>query len=227
MIALALSNLQRYGNHVTVNPVTEFGDSRTKRRTSVRSMAGAFFVPAMLCHGGRVRETFGSAGVRLARFANPRTAATYNCLAIVRGSSTPPNGAVPHEQHLQSIQPRRRMEGSCLRCAAFQLVPVRSPGPVQPSHEPRSRSGKPGERTMTSPDLAQLTTFHGDHLLSASHAMEYISNLLGVDGVEHDLSQQDISGLIHSIRVIGGYLRLAGYELYEAGEALQVQEVLA
>lgn len=40
------------------------------------TVAGAFFVSAMLCYGGRARETFGSAGIHSGRFANLRTAAT-------------------------------------------------------------------------------------------------------------------------------------------------------
>lgn len=44
--------------------------------------AGAFFVP-VICHGRCAWETFGSAGFRLPRFANLRTAAT-NRLATIR-----------------------------------------------------------------------------------------------------------------------------------------------
>lgn len=58
-------------------------------------LAGAFFVSVMSCYGGRARETFGSAGFLLPRFANLRTAATHNRLATVRGSSLPVTGATP------------------------------------------------------------------------------------------------------------------------------------
>jgi len=57
------------------------------------TVAGAFFVSAMLCYGGRARETFGSAGIHSGRFANLRTAATLIRLATIRGSFNPPNGA--------------------------------------------------------------------------------------------------------------------------------------
>lgn len=50
-------------------------------------IAGAFFVPAMLRHGGGARDTFGCAGLLSSRSANPRTAATLTCLAASGGSS--------------------------------------------------------------------------------------------------------------------------------------------
>lgn len=57
--------------------------------------AGAFFVPAVSCHGGRAWEGLGPAGCQLARSANPRTAATNDRFAAVRGSSKPQVGATP------------------------------------------------------------------------------------------------------------------------------------
>jgi len=96
MNALALRLPRRYGVSVTVNPVAGFGDPNLKlAHMRPKTVAGAFFVPAMLSHGGRAWETERSAGCQLARFANPRTAATNNRLATVRGSSTTQVGAPP------------------------------------------------------------------------------------------------------------------------------------
>lgn len=93
---LALRRLTRYSPPVAANPATGFGDPISNRRTGAHTtIAGAFFVPAMPCYGGRAWETFGSAGFLLPRFANLRTAATHNRLATVCGSSSPVTGATP------------------------------------------------------------------------------------------------------------------------------------
>lgn len=85
----------RYGSPVAVSPAARFGDLKTTRRYSAHTpIAGAFFVPAMPCYGGCAWETERSAGFRVSRFANLRTAATHNRLATVRGSSTT-HGAPP------------------------------------------------------------------------------------------------------------------------------------
>lgn len=84
----------RYALAVTANSVTGFGDPIIPRRTSApTTTAGAFFVP-VVCNGGCAWETVRSAGFLGYRFANPRTAATLNCLATVRGSSNT-QGATP------------------------------------------------------------------------------------------------------------------------------------
>ena len=49
---------------------------------------------ATSCYGGCAWDAFGHAGFRVSRFANPRTAATLNRLATIRGSSTT-HGAMP------------------------------------------------------------------------------------------------------------------------------------
>lgn len=92
---LASQHQQRYGSPVTVNPVAGFGDPNTTRRTSAPyPIAGAFFASAVSSYGGCAWETERSAGFRVSRFANLRTAATHNRLATVRGSSTT-HGAPP------------------------------------------------------------------------------------------------------------------------------------
>ena len=89
MNALALRLPRRYGVSVTVNPVAGFGDPNTTRRTSAPyPTAGAFFASAVSSYGGCAWEAERSAGFRVSRFANLRTAATHNRLATVRGSST-------------------------------------------------------------------------------------------------------------------------------------------
>ncbi len=94
--ALPGLHYQAYSRGVAANSATGFGDPDRKRRTGAHhSIAGAFFVPAMPCYGGRAWETFGSAGFRFPRFANLRTAASPNRLATVRGSSINENGATP------------------------------------------------------------------------------------------------------------------------------------
>ncbi|WP_312467563.1 hypothetical protein [Stutzerimonas nitrititolerans] len=93
---LASQHQQRYGSPVTVNPVAGFGDLNLKlAHVRPKTIAGAFFVSAMPLYGGRARETERSAGCQLARFANPRTAATHNRLATIRGSSATQVGAPP------------------------------------------------------------------------------------------------------------------------------------
>ena len=105
-----------YAAPVTVNPVAGFGDPISKRRTSARkTIAGAFFVPAMSLYGGRAWETFGSAGFLLPRFANLRTAATHDRLATVCGSSYEAKGAPPMK-HLHALSPSR------LRAAAHRRM---------------------------------------------------------------------------------------------------------
>lgn len=93
--ALASQGQPRYGLPVTANSVTGFGDPKTTRRTSAPPpTAGAFFVPAVRVYGGCAWETERSAGFRVSRFANLRTAATLIRLATIRGSSTT-HGATP------------------------------------------------------------------------------------------------------------------------------------
>ena len=70
---VALSKLGRYSLAVAANSATDLGGSNDFRRNSaIYSIAGAFFVPAVSCHGGCAWETFGSAGfsepVRQPRF---------------------------------------------------------------------------------------------------------------------------------------------------------------
>ena len=123
--ALPLSNLKQgvastparmYRPAAAANSAVRFGDLNFKlAHKRPMTIAGAFFVLAMLLYGGRTWETFGSAGCQLARFANLRTAATHNRLATVRGSSTSQVGAT-HMQH--ALNPSR------LRAAAHRAMAI-------------------------------------------------------------------------------------------------------
>jgi hypothetical protein len=91
---VASSRGERYCPPVAANSATGFGDPNTTRRTGAPiTIAGAFFVPAYRVYGGCAWETFGSAGFRVSRFANPRIAATLIRLATNRGSSESTHGA--------------------------------------------------------------------------------------------------------------------------------------
>lgn len=117
--ALALPSLLEtpYSYFVAAKSATGFGDPINSRRTGAHHpIAGAFFVLAMPCYGGRARETERSAGFLESRFANLRTAATHNRLATVRGSS-PTLGAPPMKRsHALNPSPR------CIRAAAHKAM---------------------------------------------------------------------------------------------------------
>lgn len=141
-LAVALPELPRYSAPVTVNPVAGFGDPFRQRRTgAINSIAGAFFVPAMPCYGGRARETFGSAGFLCPRFANLRTAATHFRLATVRGSSI--DKGAPPMKHLHALSPSR-LRAAAHRRMAFAALRADSSAAVRLSryqhHMARARA---------------------------------------------------------------------------------------
>lgn len=94
-LAIALLAAPGYSGPVTANSVTGFDGPKTTRRTSAPSpTAGAFFVPSVRFYGGCAWETVRSAGFRVSRSVNLRTAATLIRLTANRGSSTT-HGAIP------------------------------------------------------------------------------------------------------------------------------------
>ena len=115
---LASNHPRRYGLscHIADN---DLGGSKSKRRNSAPiTIAGAFFVPAFSCYGGLRRSTFGCAGFRLPRSANPVQFATLPCLAADRSGSNEVNGATPMKHALFPSAFRflhRRMALSALR----------------------------------------------------------------------------------------------------------------
>ncbi|KAA8693062.1 hypothetical protein [Pseudomonas caricapapayae] len=95
-ISLVARNRSRgYCSPVVANSATDLGGSNDFRRNSAPiTIAGAFFVPAILCYGGLRRSTFGCAGFLNLRSANPVQLATLTCLAAGRGGSND-SGASP------------------------------------------------------------------------------------------------------------------------------------
>jgi len=117
--SLASNHARRYGFlcHIADN---DLGGSNSKRRNSAPiTIAGAFFVPAFSCYGGLRRSTFGCAGLRLPRSANPVQLATLLCLAADWSGSNEVNGATPMKHALIPSKLRafahRRMALSALR----------------------------------------------------------------------------------------------------------------
>ncbi|MDT4827905.1 hypothetical protein FQZ97_612680 [compost metagenome] len=97
---LAPVEVHRYSGRALANSRAGFGDPSYVRRTGAHHpIAGAFFVPAVSCYGGCAWETERSAGFLTSRFANPRTAATPNRLATVRGSSTTLGASTMHARN--------------------------------------------------------------------------------------------------------------------------------
>lgn len=110
----------RYLSPVAVNPAAGFGDPKTTRRTSAtKTIAGAFFVPAMLCHGGCAWETERSAGFRVSRFANLRTVASNDRLATVGGGST-----THTEHHPMKHDPARNPSALRERASAHRAMAI-------------------------------------------------------------------------------------------------------
>lgn len=123
LLNLAQPLRPRYSAHVAVNPATGFGDPlENLAHMRPKTIAGAFFVPAMPLYGGRAWETFGSAGFQVSRFANLRTAATHNRLATVRGSSKNKLGAPPMK-HPHALNPSAlQQHAAALKARAFAAL---------------------------------------------------------------------------------------------------------
>ena len=123
---VALPKSRRYALAVAAKSANGFGDPNTTRRTGAPiTIAGAFFVPAHPVYGGCAWETFGSAGFRVSRFANLRTAATLIRLATNRGSSYLTHGATPMTTLIPSAiraLAHRRMALSALRASSSLSV---------------------------------------------------------------------------------------------------------
>jgi len=115
---VAKSFVRRYRSSVAANSANGFRSPTSRRRNSAPiTIAGAFFVPPVLCYGGCAWDTFGCAGFRLLRSANPRTAATLR-FAAISGSSHEVNGAPPMTALIPSAiraLAHRRMALSALR----------------------------------------------------------------------------------------------------------------
>lgn len=88
---LASTASSRYAARVTAKSVAGFSGPQYQRRNSAHR-AGAFFVSAS--YGGCAWGTFGCAGFRWFRSANPRTVAPIRCLAAA-GDDSLTNGVSP------------------------------------------------------------------------------------------------------------------------------------
>ena len=154
---VALLKSSRYALAVAANSATGFGDPSLRRRTGATiSIAGAFFVPAFLLYGGCARETFGSAGFLLTRFANLRTAATHIRLATIRGSFHLRRSST--HARTQSVQnPRCCPSRNGSRRSSRQLKPPHSPLSLQLTH---GKSPRPGNHRgcAMSPDKSPAKT---------------------------------------------------------------------
>ena len=65
-LVVARRKTERYALAVAANSATGFSGPSLRRRTGATiSIAGAFFVPAVLRYGGCAWETFGSAGFQV------------------------------------------------------------------------------------------------------------------------------------------------------------------
>jgi hypothetical protein len=60
---------------------------------------------------------------------------------------------------------------------------------------------------------------HADGLISAGYALRTLANLLGADGSEHRLSNEERQGVMHAVYALGGYVLDAGFSLGVAGES--------
>ncbi|MCF5746625.1 hypothetical protein [Pseudomonas tremae] len=118
ILTLALRCNWGYRLLVAANSATGLGRSINNRRNGAPiTIAGAFFVPAILCYGGLRRDTFGCAGFLLSRSANPAQSATLPRLAAKGGSSST-MGASPMTTLIPSkirTIAHRRMALSALR----------------------------------------------------------------------------------------------------------------
>lgn len=67
-------------------------------------------------------------------------------------------------------------------------------------------------------NLPKLAWNHGERTVSAAFGLDAIANLLGADGCEHHMNNEDREGLAHAIRALAGYLHSAGGDLCEGAE---------
>lgn len=147
---LIVSRCMAYSSAVAANSATGHRGPINSRRTSAAPLtAGAFFVPAVRVYGGCAWETERSAGFLESRSANPRTAATPNRFAAIRGSSST-LGAIPmkHDPACNPSVPRLSTttmaeSGNSSILAAFQLGEEGSPNEAKTPRQSESRTNSP------------------------------------------------------------------------------------
>lgn len=81
---------------------------------------------------------------------------------------------------------------------------------------------------MVENQLTRAALHHGDRLFSAGLALETLVDLLGLGDSDADLTSDEFTGLLHAVRVIGGFVYAAGSEIYDLAEkekSLEKKEV--
>ena len=122
LLNLAQPQRPRYSAPVAVNPAAGRENPFYKlAHMRPKTIAGAFFVSAMLSHGGRAWAGFGLAGCQLARFLTPRTAVTMS-REKDGGSSTTQVG-VPPMNHSPALNPSAiQQHAAALKARAFAAL---------------------------------------------------------------------------------------------------------
>lgn len=141
-----------YVARVAANSAADLGRSEVTRRTSATTMMGAFFVPAMR-YGGCAWDTFGCAGSRVCRSANPRTVAPIRCLAAAGDDST-----------THGVRPM----------ASFRLFPTRNPSARAAAHRAMARAA------LFSDSSAAVRLKRYNHHMSKARRLEASSGELEV-----------------------------------------------
>ncbi|AYF88394.1 MULTISPECIES: hypothetical protein [unclassified Pseudomonas] len=67
-------------------------------------------------------------------------------------------------------------------------------------------------------NVARIADLQGDRLLTASYALNTIADLLGCDGLEHHLSDNDLKGLHHAVKTISDLMKCSAMDLYNVAE---------
>lgn len=62
-------------------------------------------------------------------------------------------------------------------------------------------------------ELPRIADKLGNTLTHAGMGLKTISDLLGCDGCEHHLTEENINGLHHAVTAIADLVAMAGYEL--------------
>tara|TARA_R110000823_G_scaffold262578_1_gene383175 strand:+ start:102 stop:356 length:255 start_codon:yes stop_codon:yes gene_type:complete len=66
--------------------------------------------------------------------------------------------------------------------------------------------------------LPKLAWDHGERLASAALGLDAIANLIGADGSEHMMNDEDTAGLAHAVRALAGFIHQASNQLCEEAE---------
>lgn len=73
-------------------------------------------------------------------------------------------------------------------------------------------------------ELPRIADKLGNTLTHAGLGLKTISDLLGCDGCEHHLTEENINGLHHAVTAIADLVAMAGYELCSQVEIAESME---